>query len=334
MADKSSLGTHIVAFFGTYLPKVKGASPHTIRAYRDAVLQLLDFACGGKGTGINGLVVEDLSADVIEAFLLYLEEGRGVSIATRNHRLAAIHSLFKYVQKRDLSHFALCQSVLAVEKKKAPEPVVAYLSIEETRALLRLPDATDRRGLRNLAILSLLYESAARIQELIDIRAADIGVDFRVVTLHGKGSKTRLVPVGKETAAILKQYLKMNPREPKEHLFTGRHGLPISRSGVQYIIDIYVAAAKEDNPGLFLKKVTPHIWRHSRSMHLLEAGVNLIYISDLLGHASVTTTEIYAKADPETKRKVIEKHSQAVAPNRRYSNKEKNDLESWLKGIR
>jgi site-specific recombinase XerD len=333
MTTDSGLATFIVAFFGTYLPKVKSASPNTVRAYRDAVLQLLGFAAGNKGAGINSLAVNDLSADVVKDFLQHLEERRGVSIATRNHRLAAIHSFFKYIQKHDFSHFARCQLVLAIEKKRAPEPVVAYLSIEEMKVLLRLPDATNQRGLRHLAILSLLYESAARIQELIDIRVADIGAGHRVVTLHGKGSKTRLVPIGKETAAILKQYLKMDPREPGERLFTGRHGLPISRSGVQYIIDTHVAAAKENNPHLFSKKVTPHIFRHSRSMHLLESGVNLVYISDLLGHASVMTTEVYAKANPETKRKVIERHSQAVAPNRRYGKKEMRDLESWLKGI-
>jgi len=268
------LGAHIVAFFGTYLPKVKGASPNTTRAYRDALLQLLDFAAAIKRAGINSITISDLSAEVIEKFLLHLEEERGVAPSTRNHRLAAICSFFRYVQKRDLSLFALCQSILSIEKKKAPETVIPYLSIEEMKVLLRLPDATNQRGLRHLAILSLLYESAARIQELIDICVVDIGADFRVVTLHGKGSKTRLVPIGKETALVLRRYLKVNPREQDERLFTGRHNFPISRSGIQYVIDTYISAARAAKPGLFSKKVTAHIFRHSRSMHLLESGVH------------------------------------------------------------
>jgi site-specific recombinase XerD len=331
MAD-NTLAAHLVGFFGTYLPKLRNVSPHTIRSYRDAVLQLLESAAMTKGKGINSLSLEDMGSGTVEAFLLELE-GRGVALSTQNQRLAAIHSFFKYVQRRDIALFALCQSVLAIERKKAPEPVVGYLSIQEITMLLALPDVTKASGIRHLAMLSLLYESAARVQELIDIRVGELGIGAKVVTLHGKGGKTRTVPISMETAAILKRYLRVFPQDPGDYLFTGRYGLPISRSGIQYVIDSYVAMGKRNAPGLFAKKITGHIFRHSRSMHLLEAGVNLVYISDLLGHASITTTEVYAKASPETKRREIEKHSKTITPCGKYSNKEMSSLDDWLRGI-
>jgi site-specific recombinase XerD len=328
----NTLPGHLVGFFATYLPKLREASPNTIRAYRDAILQLLEFAARKKGADFNDLGLDDIGQEVVEAFLLHLEKVRGAAPSTRNQRLAAIHSLFRYVQKHDLSTFDTCRAVLAIEKCKAPEPCVAYLSIEEMTCLLAQPDPSTA-GLRHLAILSLLYESAARVQELADACVRDLDLTTKTVTLHGKGGKTRTVPIGKGMATILRRYLERFPRERDMHLFTGRHGLAISRSGIQYTIDRYVNLAKESHPGMYKKKVTAHVFRHSRAMHLLESGTNIVYISDLLGHASVVTTEIYAKANPETKRREIETHSKAITPTRKYNQKEMKDLNDWLRGI-
>ena len=327
------LSTHLVGYFGTYLPKIKSASPNTIRSYRDALLQLLEFAAKVNKADVNDLALKDIGGATVESFLLEIESSRNVSAATSNLRLSAIQSFFKYVQKRDLSCFDICRSVLSVEKKRVPEPMIAYLSIEEVRVLLRTPMLSGLKGLRYLAILSLLYETAARIQELIDIRICDLTMDMRAVTLHGKGGKARVVPLGKESAAILRRYLAQEQKKYDARLFTGKQGLFISRSGVQYAIDLAVSEARLCNQGMFQKKVTPHVFRHSRAMHLLESGVNIVYISDLLGHASITTTEVYAKANPETKRREIEKHSKIVAPKLRYTKKEISDLSAWLKDI-
>ena len=321
--------THVTAFFTTYLPNVRGASPHTIRSYRDAVAQFIAYAADSAGKRIEGLGMADVGGDALEAFLGHLEADRGVSVATRNQRLAAIHALFRYIQRRDPAWLEVCGGALAVEEKRCPAPEIGYVCIEGTRAVLAQPDPRTEDGLRHLALLSLLYESGARVQELIDVRTCDLSANCSVVVLHGKGGKVRSAPIGRDVAAILERYVESAAPDPEGPLFPGRNG-KMSRSGVRYLVEKYAAMAREAGAEV-PAKVTPHTWRHSRAMHLLEAGVNLIYIRDLLGHASVTTTEIYAKANPEMRRKAIEERSGRIAPTAAYTESEKEDLLAWLK---
>ncbi len=179
----------------------------------------------------------------------------------------------------------------------------------------------------------LLYESGARVQELIDLTPASIRFRSTVtVELHGKGNKTRLVPINAAAAGIVRNYIRRCERtDADKPLFVNRKGEKLTRAGIQYIIDKYVSTAGKERPDLFKKRITNHSFRHSKAMHLLEAGVNLIYIRDLLGHSSVVTTEVYAKANPKIKEEQLKKHSASVETAQRYSKKQKEDLIDWLK---
>jgi site-specific recombinase XerD len=279
------------------------------------------------------LSYSDFTPERIEAFLTYLEEERGVGISTRNQRLAAIHSFFRYIQYRDLAGFEQSTKVLSIPFKKAPVKPMNYMSVEEVEFLFSTPDQNDDSQLRDLAILVLLYETGARVQELIDITPANLRFSSTCIAeLHGKGNKTRLVPLNADAASIVRNYIRRCKRaNVNEPLFVNRKGEKLTRAGIQYIITKYVSTAKKERPDLFKKKITNHCFRHSKAMHLLEAGVNLIYIRDLLGHTSVVTTEIYAKTNPKVKEEQLKKHSASIETKKQYSRKEKEDLINWLK---
>ena len=325
------LERHITGFFASYLPGARGASPNTMSSYRDAVAQFLGFCSARSGKGAERLGMADVGGAALEGFLDHIERDRGASVSTRNQRLAALHALFRYIQLRDPAWMETCSEVLAVGKKRCPPPRIGYVSIEGMRAILASPDPSAPTGLRHLAALSLLYESAARSQELIDARARDLTAGLSAIVLQGKGGKARAVPLGREVRAILARHIEASGISGDDHLVPGRHGR-LSRSGLRHVVESHSAAARSagaDVPA----HVTPHMFRHSRAMHLLEAGVNLIYIRDLLGHASVTTTEVYARANPEMRRRAIEGHSAGIAPAGAYTDAEKADLLSWLKGM-
>jgi site-specific recombinase XerD len=277
--------------------------------------------------------MDDLSRDRILEFLDCLENERKISPSTRNQRLAAIHSVFKFIQRNEPSCFSQCADILSIEFKKTPEPVISYLGIEELRFLLSLPDAGDYRGIRDLAVLATLYETGARVQELIDIRLGDISLACcPTVILSGKGGKSRIVPIGSDAASILRKYIKEYAViKAEQNVFTNSRKKSLTRVGVQYIIDKYTERGRKENPSMFKEKITNHSFRHSKSMHLLEAGVNLLYIRDFLGHTSVTVTEVYAKANAEIKRKAIEQHGAKLDIQSKYSDVKKDELLDWLK---
>lgn len=324
---------HLTRYFADYLPNQIAASKNTIHSYRDTFVQLFEFYKEKHHIPPDKLDYPCFTAVRIEEFLSWLEETREISPSTRNQRLAAIHAFFKYLQYRDPAGFDQCAEILSVPFKKIPSLPVNYMDIEETTLLFSLPDQSKPAQLRDLAIMTLLYESGARVQELIDLQPASLrfGGVCRV-ELHGKGNKTRLVPINAKVAAIIKSYMKQCGRtDPHEPLFVNRQGEKLTRAGVQYIIDKYIAIAKAQRPDLFRCKITNHSFRHSKAMHLLEAGVNLVYIRDFLGHTSVVTTEIYARSNPKTKETQLQKNSAALGVKLKYSKTEKEDLLSWLK---
>jgi site-specific recombinase XerD len=265
---------------------------------------------------------------------LYLEENKRIGISTRNQRLAAIHSFFRYVQKKELSCFAQCSEILAVPFKKNPQVVMSYLNIDEMKILFSVPDTKNRKGLRDLTILTVLYETGARVQELIDLTPAHMNIDGETpyVELRGKGNKVRRVPIATEVAVILRRYMDaFHIRPGHGALFTNQQGEKLTRVGVQYVINKNLALAEQKVSGLCKRKITNHSFRHSKAMHLLEAGVNLIYIRDFLGHSSVTTTEIYAKTNPDIKRKILTENNLVAGADSHYGTKEKENLLKWLK---
>ena len=331
--NRNTFSYHLTKYFAEYLPKQTAASPNTIHSYRDTFVQLMEFYKTQYRLMPEKLEYGDFTSIRIESFLAHLEAARGISISTRNQRLAAIHAFFRYLQYRDPAGFEQCAQVLCVPFKKAPVTPMNYMSVEEVRMLFSIPDQRQDRQLRDLSIMVLLYETGARVQELINLCPVNIRFSSNVtVELHGKGKKTRLVPVNADAAAIVRNYIRRCKRtDVNEPLFINRKGEKLTRAGIQYIIDKYVSTAKKQRPDLFRNRITNHCFRHSKAMHLLEAGVNLIYIRDLLGHTSVVTTEIYAKTNPKIKEEQLKKHSASVATVERYSKKQKEDLIDWLK---
>ena len=320
-------------FLSEYLPLQKNVSRNTIKSYRDAFKLLLCF-CGEDGIPVEKVTMQKLSAERIGRFLLWLEVERGSSISTRNLRLTAIHSFFRYAQvetPQSLYHF---QQVLAIPLKKKRQSVVDHLLPEGIKVLLDQPDKGTVKGRRDLALLSLMYDSGARVQEIIDLTPIDFTAGANpTLLLTGKGNKLRRVPIMRNTASIIERYISENklglPHKNKYPLFTNSQHNKLTKEGVAYILRKYAAIAH----GISDKvpaKVKCHMLRHSKAVHLLRAGVNLIYIRDFLGHSDIKVTEVYAKADTEMKRKALENaYPELVDPNLPDWN-ENNDLMAWL----
>lgn len=332
---KKQIGPMITAFFCQYLSNEAGVSENTLKSYRDTFVLYIRYLeeCGiCKPKYLNMAVFTD---DKVNAFLDWLESERHCSISTRNQRLAAIKSFCNYVIRKTPENCKGCQDILQLRIKRAPiAATIEYLPTDNIASILKQPDCGTLEGIRDLAILSFMYETGCRVQELIDVHLGDIS--FRkpnTVTLTGKGRKARVIPISHNATSILKQYDERHRiTELDQILFSNRSSKPLSRSGVSYILNKHLQLARQDDPTIFIKSIHPHVFRHSKAMHLLESGVNLIYIRDFLGHSSVTTTEIYAKCNPELKRKyIIAAASQLDDSIQPYSDNEKDELLEWLK---
>ncbi len=328
---------YLESFFSKYVFLQRGLSPNTVSSYSDAFLTFFRYCDKVKRLKPHRVTFEVISKEMIVDFCNWLESEMGNSAATRNQRLTAIHALFRYIQVESPEHIAVCRDILSIRMKKTQKSPPKYLSVEAIKKILSLPDTKTKEGIRDLAVLALLYDSAARVQEVINLCLGDITFNRQsVLRVVGKGEKIRLIPILPETANILKLYTKNSHME--EHgqiLFTNRSGSKLSRMGVGYILEKYVSKVRSQTPELIPIVVTPHVLRHSKATHLLTAGVNLIYIRDLLGHASVTTTEIYATSNPDFLRKAIEKASvKTPGQDNYYGQKEKRDLTDFLKAYR
>lgn len=292
-------------FIMEYLVSARNLSPNTVLSYRDSIVLLITFMSNVHGKRPEALEIADITAERVDEFLGWLESERKNSPSTRNIRLAAIHSLFRYLCSQRPEHIFHSQQILSIPVKKTAQTEVNYLDTAETEKLLAAPDATTAKGKRDLALLCLLYDSGCRVQELADVRMSDIR--FTVppqVTLTGKGRKTRTVPLMKETAAILRNYIDCyrldTPRWADMPLFFNHRGEKLTRQGITYILQKYAEDAG-------IGKITPHILRHSKAVHLTEADINPVYIRDFLGHTDLKVTQIYSKASVKMKRKAIEK---------------------------
>lgn len=338
MTKTTDFSCYVAKFLRIYLPGEKGFSSNTVASYKDTFILLLSFMKEQKKIPAEKITMEQLSAETIREFLVWLEENRGSCAATRNIRLAAIKSYFKFVQYQDPKYIALCQEISAIPLKKTAAPTVNYLSLEGIRCLLAEPDLGTASGRRDLALLSLMYCSGARVQEIIDLTPGDIHSDFPyTVRLTGKGRKSRIVPLMEEQMKYLCTYMKenrlMEPNSYAHPLFTNRQGSPLTRAGINYILTKYAVQARKSHPELIPEKLSCHCLRHSIAMHLLQSGVNLVYIRDILGHTSVQVTEIYARADSKQKREAIEKAYTNVTPDEEPIWLQDNDLLSFLKSF-
>ena len=331
--SKKHLSDYLSDYLTRYLPLQKGVSPNTIKSYRDAFIVFLRYCRDELKIKPEKLTVEQLSRKNTEDYLLWLEKSQGCAASTRNHRLTVIHALMRYIAVEEPQYMAKCQEILGIDFKKQAKKEVKYLTIDELKIIFDQPDSNKKNGQRDLAMLSLLYDSGARVQELVDLKLKDIRfIKPATVTLTGKGNKTRIVPLMPNTGALIEKYISnYGITSQEQYLFINKMKQKLTRSGVEYVISKYVTQAKDSHPEIAISNVTPHIFRHSKAMHLVQANVNLIYIRDFLGHESVKTTEIYAKADSAAKREALEKASEKIIPESRYKDKKKEELIEWLK---
>jgi len=271
---------HLTAFLSDYLPVQKNVSRNTIKSYRDTFKLLLLFCEKEESLPVEKITMKRLSSDLVERFLNWLETERKSSVSTRNLRLTAIHSFFRYVQSESPESLYHYQKVLAIPVKKKRQAVVEHLSPEGIRLLLEQPDKYTAHGRRDLALMSLMYDSGARVQELIDLSVRDfIPGNSPVLILTGKGNKTRRVPIMKNTAALVETYISENrldlAHKASYPLFTNKQHNRLTKEGVAYVINKYAVMAHEISDKV-PEKVKCHILRHSKAVHLLQAGVNLI----------------------------------------------------------
>jgi site-specific recombinase XerD len=329
---------HLTNYLSGYLPGQRNVSANTIKSYRDTFMIFLRYCRDEKHLPSERFQLKDFTRPLAEDFLSWVEKERGCSISTRNQRLAALHAFCKYLQYECPESLLSYQSVLALPQKKHPAKSFGHLSLQGVRVILSQPDQTNKNGFRDLTLLSLLYDTGARVQEIADITLSDVRLEPpATIMLKGKGGKARIVPLMERTAALLRKYIDSffpNPKAASSYpLFFNRTREKLTRSGIAYILDKYVDMARGNAANALPDKVTPHVLRHSKAMHLLQSGVNLVYIRDLLGHAALKTTEIYARADSNAKRAALESAAGQKTTSVEPVWHRNTDLLAWLQDL-
>jgi integrase/recombinase XerD len=288
------------AFFVDHLVTVKGLRPASVRSYRDTMRMFLRFLADEKGTKISRLGLDDLTFERVLGFLRYLEDGRANHVRTRNQRLAALHTLFDYLATREPETLDVCQRVVAIPMKRAAPAETHFLEADEVEGLLRGLPRKGRLALRDRTLLLFLYNTGARAQEVADLRVEHLQLGERpLVRLHGKGDKWRTCPLWRQTATLLAELVDSSQSPPalQAPVFSSR-GRPLTRSGIYKIVRRHGAALDDPRTN---RRVSPHIFRHTAAVHLLEAGVDVNVIRGWLGHADLTTTNRYAEINTKAK---------------------------------
>lgn len=324
-------------FLCKYLPYERGASGNTVLAYRDTFVLFIRFL-ESRNLKVHKFTLAKINKQIILDFLDWLQNERKCGNASRNARLAAIHSFFRYLQYQRPEYLYHYQEILSIKAKKTHQPAINHLSIDGIALLLQQPDTTNKKGRRDLALLSLMYDTGARVQEIIDMSPGTIRLETPcTIRITGKGKKTRIIPMLDKQVDLLKRYLEenhlLNPEANNHPLFFNSRKQKLTRAGVTYILKKYATQANAKKPEQIPHTLSCHCLRHSKAMHLLQAGVNLVYIRDLLGHTSVQTTEIYAKADSAHKRRAIETAYQDVTPEQLPVWTENINMLEWLKNL-
>jgi integrase/recombinase XerD len=305
MSAPSALGALLQSFFTDHLITVKGLRPASVRSYRDTIRLLLTFVADQRRTKITRLRLEDLSFERIVAFLRNLEHDRGNSIRTRNQRLAALHTLFDYIATREPEMLGECHRIAAIPMKRVAPPETQFLERDEIQALFEATPDTGRHAQRDRTLLLLLYNTGARVQEIADLQAGnlDLGV-YPVVRLHGKGDKWRTCPLWRQTAGLLQSLLDTlpTPATPDTPVFSSSSGRALTRSGIYKIVRRHASDFDEERTG---RRITPHVFRHTAAVHLLEAGVEVNVIRGWLGHADLNTTNRYAQINTRAKQEAL-----------------------------
>jgi len=337
MKKTHPIANYMNAFFNQYLAVQKGLSFNTIFSYRDAIKLLLCFAADHLKKTVDKLDIEDLDHSLILAFLNYIENERLCSATTRNARLAAIRTLFNFIGREQPSLLEQSHKIRTIPQKRTKHKIIDYLDEDEIQAMLDSVDPNSRTGIRDKALLLMLFNTGARVQEIVDLKIADLRLDSSgQVKLLGKGKKQRACPLWPETVDAINDYLEhRNPKDPnEEHLFLNANGKPITRFGIRYIMRQYAKSAGEKCPSINSKVVSPHTLRHSTAMHLLRSGNDINVVSNWLGHADVNTTHIYVEIDMDIKRKMLQ-ISPAPKTSKRSKTKkwQEPDILKWLDNL-
>ena len=341
MKTVTDFAKHLSKFLSEYLPYERNMSPNTVASYRDTFVQFINYMKDGQNVKVEQLTLDKLTRQRVLDFLSWVQKERNCGIATRNHRLASIHSFISYLQYEEIQHLAEWQKIRSIKAMKDEKKSISYLTTDGIKLLLEQPDSTSVNGRRNLALLSLMYDTGARVQEMIDLTPESLKIESRPYTirLFGKGRKSRVVPLMEEQIVILKRYMEENHlfenHKHKNPLFFNSRKEKLTRAGVTYILKTYADMARQVNQELIPCIISCHSLRHSRAMHWLQSGVNIIYIRDLLGHTSTQTTDIYARADSKQKREALENaYIDLIPAKAKERDWEKNqDLLNWLKGL-
>lgn len=332
----SSLASAMESFFTDHLPQQRGMSPHTIESYRDSLKLFLLFV-SGNGADPSALTMQELTAKQVAAFLQHLESVRHNQVSTRNVRLSAIHAFFRYVGARHPEHLAQAQQILGVPFKRTVLREMQHLELTEIEAILRGIDRSSRAGLRDFALLSFMFNTGARISEVVGVQACDLRLDSPPsVCLRGKGRKERMCPLWPETARVLRLHLERSQlalHEP-HNIFRNHRGHPLTRFGAGLILKKHVRQTAMCVKSLARKQIHPHSIRHSTAIHLLRSGVDLSTIANWLGHVSINTTNKYLNMDLETKRDALKKTKPINSGKRRSSAwRSDRDLIKWLESL-
>lgn len=341
MTTTTDFARHLSRFLSEYLPHERNVSHNTIASYRDAFVQYIDYMKTERNISLDRLTLKHLTRQNVIGYLKWLLEKRECSPATRNYRLAAVHSFCSYLQYNVIEMMEEWQKILTVKALKTETKALCYLTPEGVRLLLEQPDTRTWKGRRHLAILALMYDTGARVQEIADLTVDCVRISHEPFTirLFGKGRKARIVPLIKEQTDILREYMEENhlndSAKAGSPLFYNSRHEKMTRKGISYILSTYTTMARKTSPELIPERLSCHTLRHSRAMHLLQSGVNLVIIRDILGHVSIQATDIYARADSKAKREALEKAYANLVPNRDSDREwEKNkDLRDWLRDL-
>jgi integrase/recombinase XerD len=334
--EVNDFAKYLTTFLSKYLPGQRNVSTNTIMSYRDTFKLFLKFCNTVKNLKTEHITIQVITKALVIEFLDWIEACRECSVSTRNQRLAAIHAFFRYVQQENPENLLEIQKILTISIKKTPKPVISYLTADKLEILFKQPDMSMPEGRRDLVMMVVLYDTAARVQELIDLTVRDIRLSSPpVMTLKGKGGKSRQVPIMGKTYDLLKDYLEefCHHFTPDQPVFYNHQKKKLSRWGISYIINKYIGMARNHTGFRSEYTITPHVFRHSKAMGLLQAGVNIIYIRDFLGHVNVNTTQIYARADSEIKRKALESAYINLTPNEIPLWNEDQNLMNWLQNL-
>ena len=325
-------------YFNDYLINDRGCSPRTIETYRYAFIQMIDYLESIKKIRPENIEIWDICSDNILDMLLWLENKRKVSVATRNQRLTAFKSYASFLKYDKPEYIKDAVQIQNIKQKRTLKKDISYLKPAGIKLLLSQTDLSVKNGRRDYTILTLMFSTGIRVSELITIRGCDISLSNpKTLIIHGKGNKIRHVPIVKQITSTIEKYLKENrcllPQNLEDYIFISHIGNKFTRQGINYMISKYAKMARDINPSLIPTDCSPHKLRHSSAMALVEEGVDLIAIRDFLGHSSVQTTEIYAKLSAAKRRTAIEAASKNIVPEENALWETSSTIKEWLKGM-